>query len=326
MSKLPQDVGLAFERARALYTPSPERLARIEARVAQAVQQGAGPAVDVPQALFVPATPEWRRYRWGLPYWMAFVAVATLGLKYRSVLWDVPEARESSVAAPERDAAPEHDVEAHGSAREQPEAPPAVATRPAEPVSVALARDAAAGELATAPASKRVSASKKKLRDPTRLQVDARASDRVQKDDAFGPAFDLPESTAPVEVREPKPAQASAQGGAAQSRVTPGKFSAQSNTAQSNGLLAAEVQLISQAQKALGKGDVARVQALLSQHRREFPAGQLLAERVALEALAHCRLEDAAGAEQALRQLTLLAPDSQLLRRAKQKCGEWSAR
>lgn len=312
MNKLPQDVGLAFERARALYTPSPERLAHVQTRIAHAVETGESAGVDIPQALFVPGPRAPRRHRWGLPYWMALGAlVVALGLKSTAGLWDAPlPVQQTQVVAglpssPKIESAPATPTEIES-------ASDASLARTAEPL------ETTAGERRAAPES-RPRPSDKRRRALTEESKPASAALSMPSEDPFDATFDLPVPSVPVESRVlPVELQNDPTSSyAARSKVVTG-----SGTAAPSGVLAAEVKLIAQAQKAIARGELARAQLLLSQHRRDFPAGQLLAERVALEVHAHCKAGDAAGAEQPLRELALLAPDSYLLRSAKQKCGE----
>ncbi len=311
MSKLPQDAELAFEQARALYTPSPERLAQVQARIARAVESGASASVDVPQALFVPSSRALRQRRYRLPYWMLLGAFAVvLGAQITSRLREVALPAEAPATA-EVAASPQPEV------LEAPKAvlaPAALSDVPIEPEGEPLET--------TLPESSQASVARpRNAEKPKRTQTaqaPAPAALAKQAEDPFGAAFDFPPPAAPVEAAEPQPRPHAEQNAAGERS----SFAKASGAAVPTARLAEEVTLIAQAKKAIVRGELERAQLLLNQHRRDFPGGQLLAERVALEVHLRCKAGDVAGAQQGLKELALLAPDSLLLRNATQKCGE----
>lgn len=81
-----------------------------------------------------------------------------------------------------------------------------------------------------------------------------------------------------------------------------------------------EVKLISRARKALADGDRETAERALAQHRSEYPAGQLHAERVALMTRARCVAGDLDGARQLHAQLKLLGAGSSLVRNVERTC------
>lgn len=76
------------------------------------------------------------------------------------------------------------------------------------------------------------------------------------------------------------------------------------STAQSK--LNAELALLADARAQLKRGAVAEALALLASHETRFPSGQLHAERLALQARAHCAAQNANAARATYRELTLL--------------------
>lgn len=84
--------------------------------------------------------------------------------------------------------------------------------------------------------------------------------------------------------------------------------------------LQAEVKLISRAREALADGDWKDAERTLAQHRSEYPAGQLHAERVALMTRARCMASDLEGARRLLEELTLLGAGSSLVRNVERTC------
>ncbi len=302
MSKLPQDAELAFGQARALYTPSPERLAQLQARIARAVESGASASVDVPQALFVPSSRAMRHPRFRLHYWMVLGAFAVvLG------------------AALPREAPPTGEVASSpqlAAAAVMPSAlqavPEALLERETEPL------EATQAEPSEAPVARARVAEKRRRAQSAESPAAAPAAIATQAEDLFGAAFDFLTPAMPIEPAEPQPRPSDGQSTFGE----PSAVVTASGVAASPGRLAAEVKLIAQAKKAIVRGELERAQLLLSQHRRDFPGGQLLAERVALEVRARCKAGDVVGAEQLMQELASLAPDSLLSRSAMQKCGE----
>ncbi|MDF3070134.1 MAG: hypothetical protein K0R38_5735 [Polyangiaceae bacterium] len=85
--------------------------------------------------------------------------------------------------------------------------------------------------------------------------------------------------------------------------------------------LAQEVELLSRATSQLRGGNASLALELLEQHRRQFPAGQLVEERRAARAQALCALGDRSGAEVELARLARSAPRSPHVVRAQRACG-----
>lgn len=81
-----------------------------------------------------------------------------------------------------------------------------------------------------------------------------------------------------------------------------------------------EVELLAEAQRRLSQGDAPRALELAYQHRARYPSSALRAERLAVEVLASCGLNQRAQAEHALRQFLRVAPSSPLRPRLEASC------
>jgi hypothetical protein len=84
--------------------------------------------------------------------------------------------------------------------------------------------------------------------------------------------------------------------------------------------LAQEVALLSRAEKEFHAGNAANALSLLSEHRRTFPKGVLVQERVALRVHVLCKLGRVAEAEADLRRLGRLSKGSPLESSARAAC------
>jgi hypothetical protein len=84
--------------------------------------------------------------------------------------------------------------------------------------------------------------------------------------------------------------------------------------------LTAEVALLSRATSQLRSGDAVGALEALEQHRRQFPTGKLLEERLSARAQALCLLGARGEAEVELKRLARVAPRSSHLARAERAC------
>ena len=108
-----------------------------------------------------------------------------------------------------------------------------------------------------------------------------------------GPAFDPDPNpaTPPAPARDPDPPAASAATTHAQpkpSRPTPRGAPKQAPQPKQPKTLAEEIALMQRISTALKQGDSTRVAALVSEHERDFPKGQLIEERRAAKARSLC--------------------------------------
>lgn len=89
--------------------------------------------------------------------------------------------------------------------------------------------------------------------------------------------------------------------------------------------LSRELALISQAQRAVRAGQSERALQLLQRHAAEFPAGALLQERFATQALALCALGRVAEGQRAIGELARISASSPLLGSARRSCAAAAA-
>jgi hypothetical protein len=79
--------------------------------------------------------------------------------------------------------------------------------------------------------------------------------------------------------------------------------------------------LIASARRAVDRRDLVDAERALARHVAEFPAGQLLTERVAIETRVRCLAGDRVGARARYRELELLGTPSALRRAVLRACG-----
>ncbi len=90
----------------------------------------------------------------------------------------------------------------------------------------------------------------------------------------------------------------------------------------SRGGLAQELSLLREADAALDRGDARRALALLDEHARTFPRGQMVPERMLQKAIALCRLGKGDKARAAIAKLLRAHPSTPLRARATEVCRE----
>jgi hypothetical protein len=89
--------------------------------------------------------------------------------------------------------------------------------------------------------------------------------------------------------------------------------------------LSRELALISQAQRAVRAGQSERALQLLQRHAAQFPAGALLQERFATQALALCALGRVAEGQRAIGELARISASSPLLGSVRHRCAAAAA-
>lgn len=114
-----------------------------------------------------------------------------------------------------------------------------------------------------------------------------------------------PPATSPVEVGQP--------------RAQEGR-TARRDEGQDTSSLLAETRLIEHAQAALARGKPADALRAVDDHRQQYPNGALVPERLAVQAVALCKLGDRDGARRSATELNRIAPASPLWPRVQQAC------
>jgi hypothetical protein len=100
---------------------------------------------------------------------------------------------------------------------------------------------------------------------------------------------------------------------------------AQTQVAGAHDALSRELALINQAQRAVRAGQSERALQLLQRHAAQFPAGALLQERFATQALALCALGRVAEGQRAIGELARISASSPLLGSARRSCAAAAA-
>ncbi|MFT3926910.1 MAG: hypothetical protein QM778_30470 [Myxococcales bacterium] len=312
MAELPHDARRALVAARVRYTPSPQRVSRLQQRIQAAVLAGAAPSVPSELAHAQRIVGLEGPSLWHARLLNAGIGIATLGmLALCLVLFARPPAgvlERGGSKSPSADptapvAATVHEeqtdpgvVPAHSHVEAARAAVPQVVPSPIEEnpkvVELALPRRRDERPRPSAPAPARSTSSVHgQFVHPT-----------VELDSAPSTATDSSSRTA---VMASTPAQA---GDEVRAKPDSG--------------LSQEVALIAAARGALDRGEVARAASLLRDHVQRFPAGQLVSERLALEVRVHCALGEGAAARKALEELSLWAPNSALRRTLERACGD----
>ena len=85
--------------------------------------------------------------------------------------------------------------------------------------------------------------------------------------------------------------------------------------------LSGELELLSDAQRALREDQLSRALALLDQHAARYPRGALTPERLAARAVVLCRMGDAPSGRAEARRLEASAPSSPLIAWVRSRCG-----
>jgi hypothetical protein len=158
----------------------------------------------------------------------------------------------------------------------------------------------------------------------TRPAQPSAAPERVP---ALAPAASAAETTAATETTAAAETMSAATAPAAEIETAPAAAADQaprcaaSPPAAPTSTLAEELALVPPAESALRAGDAAGALALLTEHARRFPHGQLAQEREATRIRALCALADEAGARRAAARFLRRWPRSPHAARVRTTCG-----
>jgi hypothetical protein len=340
MNELPPAAREAFHEARRSFTPSAARLEQIHARVLVAAAMGKVPEVshELPRGMRSGAP----ALRWLVPWGLAGLTLVLGALSLQAFSPRPPSSSATQGVSPGSEAAAAEPAADRGSARADAERPADAAARKAGAntsaaragaagVDAASTRPARAASARTATAAGRTSAdASDKVESSTSSAAPTSSAPKTPDLDTVAGALDIAPTSSgshaaapPRRVPGTKPRERRA---ARSPALTRDASSASSGAPSKAGAaLAREVELIGEARRALEAGRPVDAEQLLARHIREFPAGQLRAERLALEARARCALGDGEAARKLDAQLALVAPRSSLGRTVERACAAlWS--
>ncbi|MEY4510830.1 MAG: hypothetical protein RLZZ450_2952 [Pseudomonadota bacterium] len=309
-SELPKAAQQLFKTAGQGHEPSRERLERnrvaIHARIAAAGSETAQYSAHARGPLY-------RRgaiWKWSVLSVFA-VCAGLLGLRGSEPPDEATKAARSAAIAPSADAAvlparaDRGSLHSADSARAGSRAAPSGAQDAHSPAVVALDLVSPAQPAATRPPSSPI------VRAPTKPT-------RARHDDAIAVAASGSRraTTSSVAARAETAELPHAESVGSES---PTVF--RRSQAQPEDRLADEVSLIASARRAVDRRDLVDAERALARHVAEFPAGQLLTERVAIETRVRCLAGDRVGARARYRELELLGTPSALRRAVLRACG-----
>jgi hypothetical protein len=320
VAKLPHDVRVALVSARSSYTPSAARIARLHARIQQAVLDGTQPNVssDVVSARRFVGIEQARP--WPLRVDGTFFGVVALSVIVMLGFLVFSRLRTTTERAPAfiHTASTKRELRQASATNEPGTSIAPASLRPPEramPSRREATADAPGPPGLDVPAPRMEITSGVPALDPVPSKPDSAGKDRkalphrVSQSSSGTGTVRLTGSRGPARGAATEPSPNRATSGDSSARLT-------------DDLLVQEVQLLAEARTSLAANQVSRAEEALRRHRGAFPAGQLVSERIALEVRARCLAHDSAGARRLFDELLLRAPKSSLTRGVERDCGE----